>query len=112
MALWFIKASDRLEIHHLFSKLQKKTSRFHAVYNIDVENPLIWVNNSLTKCTKLAILILKINDFSSSNFCYRTHLEIMGYHFLKWFMTVVNMTRGNPNATLRCGGYHINDPAR
>lgn len=63
-----INASDRLEIHHLFSKHQKKTSKFHAVSNTMVENSLIWVNNFLTKCTKLAISILKINDFSSSNF--------------------------------------------
>lgn len=63
-----INASDRLEIHHLFSKHQKKTSTFHAVSNTMVENSLIWVNNFLTKCTKLAISILKINDFSSSNF--------------------------------------------
>lgn len=63
-----INASDRLEIHHLFSIHQKKTSKFHAVSNTMVENSLIWVNNFLTKCTKLAISILKINDFSSSNF--------------------------------------------
>lgn len=63
-----INASDRLEIHHLFSKHQKKTSKFHAVSNTMVENSLIWVNNFLTKCTKLAISISKINDFSSSNF--------------------------------------------
>lgn len=63
-----INASDRLEIHHLFSKHQEKTSKFHAVSNTMVENSLIWVNNFLTKCTKLAISILKINDFSSSNF--------------------------------------------
>lgn len=63
-----INASDRLEIHHLFSKHQKKTSKFHAVSNTIVENSLIWVNNFLTKCTKLAISISKINDFSSSNF--------------------------------------------
>lgn len=62
-----INASDRLEIHHLFSKHQKKTSKFHAVSNTMVENSLIWVNNFLTKCTKLAISNLKINDFSSSN---------------------------------------------
>lgn len=107
-----INASDRLEIHHLFSKHQKKTSKFHAVSNTMVENSLIWVNNFLTKCTKLAISNFKIWWFFIFKFSYWSHLGIRRYHFLKWFMTVVNMTRGNPNTTLRCGGYHINDPAR
>lgn len=37
--------------------------KFYVVFNIMVENLLIWVNNFLIKCIKFVILILKINDF-------------------------------------------------
>lgn len=37
--------------------------KFYVVFNIMVENLLIWVNNFLIKCIKFVILNLKINDF-------------------------------------------------
>lgn len=59
----FINVLDRLEIYYLFLKYQKKILKFYVVFNIMVENLLIWVNNFLIKCIKFVILNLKINDF-------------------------------------------------
>lgn len=42
--------------------------KFYVVFNIMVENLLIWVNNFLIKCIKFVILNLKINDFLFLNF--------------------------------------------